>query len=84
MAFGERLVDSIVRFLDWNGDYVQGRLERGKRIGKRYVDGCQTKIRTHIKPFFRDTLLCDVNTSLLEQLCAPFPAGMLTLKTAIP
>ena len=73
MASGERFVDYLYRFWDWNGDYVQGRLERGKHIGKRYVDGCRTKIKKHIEPFFNDTLLCDVNTFLLEQFMRSFP-----------
>jgi integrase len=73
MASGERFVDYLYRFWDWNGDYVQGRLERGKHIGKRYVDGCQTKIKMHIEPFFKDTLLCDVSTLLLEQFMRSFP-----------
>jgi len=73
IASGESLVDYLIRFWDWNGNYVQGRLERGKRIGKRYVDGCQVKIKKHIEPFFNDTLLCDVSTSMLEQFMRSFP-----------
>ncbi len=72
MASGERFVDYLYRFWDWDGDYVQGRLERGKRIGKRYVNDCRTKIKMHIEPFFKDTLLCDVNTFLLEQFMRSF------------
>jgi len=72
-ASGERFVDYLYRFWDWNGDYVQGRLERGKHIGKRYVDGCKTKIEIHIEPFFKDALLCDVNTLMLEQFMRSFP-----------
>jgi integrase len=73
MASGERFVDYLYRFWDWEGNYVQGRLERGKSIGKRYVNDCQTKIKMHIEPFFKDTLLCDVNTFLLEQFMRSFP-----------
>ncbi|MDR2481396.1 MAG: tyrosine-type recombinase/integrase, partial [Spirochaetaceae bacterium] len=73
MSSGERFVDYLSRFWDWNGNYVQGRLERGKHIGKRYVDGCQAKIKLHIEPFFKDTLLCDETTFLLEQFMRSFP-----------
>ncbi|MDR2102330.1 MAG: hypothetical protein LBP43_07145, partial [Treponema sp.] len=41
MASGEKFVDYLCRFWDWNGDYVQGRLERKKTIGKKYVEDCQ-------------------------------------------
>ncbi|MDR1930422.1 MAG: site-specific integrase, partial [Treponema sp.] len=73
MASGERFVNYLYRFWDWNGNYVQGRLERGKHIGKRYVDGCHTKIKLHIEPFFNDILLADVTTLLLEQFMRSFP-----------
>ncbi len=62
MSSGERFVDYLYRFWDWNGDYVQGRFERGKTIGKKYVDDCLTKIRRHIEPYFQDILLCDITT----------------------
>jgi hypothetical protein len=39
LASGEKFVDYLYQFWDWNGYYVQGRLERGKHIGRRYVDG---------------------------------------------
>jgi integrase len=70
---GERFIDYLHRFWDWNGSYVQGRIERGKHIGKRYIDGCHTKIKLHIEPFFKDTLLCDVTTLSLEQFMRSFP-----------
>jgi hypothetical protein len=35
MSSGETFVDYLNRFWNWNGDYVQGRLERGKTIGKK-------------------------------------------------
>jgi integrase len=73
MASGERLVDYLYRFWNWDSDYVQGRIERGKSIGKRYVSDCRTKIKLHIEPFFRDTLLCDVTTSMLERFMMSFP-----------
>ena len=73
LASGEVFVDYLYRFRDWNGNYVQGRLDRGKHIGKRYVHGCQTKIKNHIEPFFKTTPLCDVNTLMLEQFMRSFP-----------
>jgi hypothetical protein len=84
MASGERFVDYLCRFWDWNGNYVQGRLERGKHIGRRYVHGCQTKIKLHIEPFFNDVLLSDVTTLLLEQFMRSFPHAMPIPKMAIP
>jgi len=66
LASSEMFVDFLIRFWDWNGDYVQGRLERGKRIGRRYVDGCKNKIELHIKPYFKHIQLNDISTKLLE------------------
>jgi hypothetical protein len=51
MSSAERFVDYLYRFWDWNGDYVRGRLERKKTIGKRYVDDCRVKIQRHSEPF---------------------------------
>jgi integrase len=62
-----------MRFWDWNGDYVQGRLERGKSIGKKYVDDHCSKINSLIRPYFKDTLLCDVTTNDLEQFMKSIP-----------
>jgi integrase len=73
MSSGERFVNYLTRFWDWNGDYVQGRLERGKTIGKKYVDDCQAKIKRFIEPFFQDTLLCDVTTKSLEEFMRSIP-----------
>jgi integrase len=73
MASGERFVNYLYRFWDWDSDYVQGRLERGKSIGKRYVEDCRTKIKLHIEPHFADTLLCDVTTLSLETFMRSFP-----------
>jgi integrase len=73
MSSGGRFVDYLYRFWDWNGNYVQDKLERGKHIGKRYVDGCQTKIKMHIEPYFKNTLLCDVSTKSLEDFMRSFP-----------
>jgi len=73
LASGEKFVDYLYRFWDWDGNYVQGRIERGKRIGRRYVDGCRSKIKIHIEPFFKDKQLCDINTQLLEQFMRSFP-----------
>jgi integrase len=73
LTSGEKFVDYLYHFWDWNGDYVQGRIERGKKIGKRYVDGCHAKINMHIKPFFNDTLLSDITTLPLEQFMRSIP-----------
>jgi integrase len=73
MAYGEGFVDYLYRFWDWNGDYVQGRLERKKTIGKKYVDDCKAKIKRFIEPFFKDTLLCDITTTSLEQFMKSIP-----------
>jgi integrase len=73
MSSAEGLVDYLYRFWDWNGDYVKGRLERKKTIGKRYVDDCRAKIQRHIEPFFKDTLLCDVTTESLENFMMSIP-----------
>jgi hypothetical protein len=73
MASGEKFVDYLCRFWDWNGDYVQGRLERKKTIGKKYVEDCQAKIGRFIEPYFKDTLLCDVTTKSLEQFMKSIP-----------
>jgi hypothetical protein len=35
MSSGEGFVAYLYRFWDWGGDYVQDRLERGERIGRR-------------------------------------------------
>ena len=67
MSSGERFVDYLARFWDWNGDYVQGRLERKKTIGKKYVEDCHAKIGRFIAPYFKDTLLYDVTTKSLGQ-----------------
>ena len=53
--------------------YVQGQLDWGKSIGRRYVNDCLKKIENHIAPYFKDTLLCDVTTLLLEQFMRSFP-----------
>ncbi|MFP3089358.1 site-specific integrase [Treponema sp. TIM-1] len=73
MSSGEGFVAYLYRFWDWNGHYVQDRLERGERIGRRYVDCCKTRIKLHIEPYFKDILLCDVTTVLLEQFMRSFP-----------
>jgi integrase len=73
MSSGERFVDYLTRFWDWNGGYVQGRLERGKTIGKKYVDDCQAKISRFIEPFFKDTLLSDVTAKSLEEFMRSIP-----------
>jgi integrase len=73
MASGERFTDYLCRFWDWNGNYVQDKIERGKHIGRRYVDGCQAKIKMHIEPYFKDTLLCDISTKSLEDFMRSFP-----------
>jgi integrase len=73
LASGEKFIDYLYQFWDWSGNYVQGRLERGKHIGRRYVGGCHTKIKLHIEPFFKDTLLCDITTLVLEQFMRSFP-----------
>jgi len=73
MSSGETFVDYLYRFWDWNGDYVQGRLERGKSIGKKYVDDCYSKIKRHIEPYFKDILLCDITTNALEQFMRAIP-----------
>lgn len=73
LTSGEKFVEYLYHFWDWNGNYVQGRIERGKKIGKRYIDGCHAKIKMHIKPFFNDILLSDVTTSSLEQFMRSIP-----------
>lgn len=73
LASSQKFVDYLSQFWDWNGNYVQGCLERGKRIGKRYVNGCHAKIKMHIEPFFKDMQLNDVTTHLLEQFMRSFP-----------
>jgi integrase len=73
MSSGVKFVDYLYKFWDWNGDYVQGRLERGKTIGKKYVNDCQTKVRLHIEPFFKDTMLYDVTTQSLENFIKSIP-----------
>jgi len=73
MSSGERFVDYLYRFWDWNGDYVQGRLERGRSIGRKYVDDCLSKIKRHIEPYFKDILLCDITTNALEQFMRSIP-----------
>ena len=73
MSGGETFVDYLNRFWDWNDDYVKGRLERKKSIGKHYVDDCRTKILRHIKPYFKDTLFCDVTTKSLEDFMRSIP-----------
>jgi hypothetical protein len=73
ISTGETFVDYLIRFWDWNGDYVQGRLERGKSIGKKYVDDCRSKIHRHIEPFFKDTLLSDITTKSLEDFIRSIP-----------
>jgi integrase len=73
MASGEDFIPYLYRFWDWNGDYVRDRLERGDKIGKRYVDCCKARIKIHIEPFFKDMPLCDITTLLLEQFMRSFP-----------
>ncbi|GHV82442.1 hypothetical protein AGMMS49991_10000 [Spirochaetia bacterium] len=73
MSSGEQFVAYLYRFWDWDGNYVQGRLERGKSIGKRYVDGNRIIIKLHIAPYFKDTLLADVTTKSLEDFMRSFP-----------
>jgi integrase len=73
MSSGEGFIAYLYRFWDWNGDYVQDKLERGERIGRRYVDCCKTRITLHIEPYFKNILLCDVTTVLLEQFMRSFP-----------
>ncbi|MCL2763360.1 MAG: site-specific integrase [Treponema sp.] len=73
MSSGERFVDYLYRFWDWNGDYVQGRLERGKTIGKKYVDDHRSKISSLIEPYFKNTLLSDITANNLEQFMKSIP-----------
>jgi len=73
LASSEEFVKYLYQFWDWNGNYVQGRIERGKRIGKRYVHGCYAKIKMHIEPFFKNIQLNDVTTHLLEQFMRSIP-----------
>jgi hypothetical protein len=73
MSSAEKFVDYLYRFWDWNGDYVRGRLERKKTIGKRYVDDCRAKIQRHIEPFFKDIPLCEVTTDSLERFMMSIP-----------
>jgi integrase len=73
MSSGEKFVDYLYRFWDWKGDYVQGRLERGKSIGRKYVDDCLSKIKRHIEPYFKDILLADITTKALEQFMKSIP-----------
>jgi integrase len=73
MSSGEGFVAYLYRFWDWNGAYVQGRIERGKTIGKRYVEDCRKRIESHIEPFFKDTLLCDITTKSLEDFMRSIP-----------
>jgi integrase len=73
MASDERFVTYLYRFWNWDEDYVQGRLNRNKSIGKRYVDDCRAKIQRHIEPYFKDTLLCDITTASLEQFMMSIP-----------
>jgi integrase len=69
----EGFIAYLLRFWDWNGDYVQGRLERKKSIGRKYVDDCRSIILRHIKPFFKDMALCDVTTFSLESFMKSIP-----------
>jgi len=73
MSSGERFVDYLHRFWDWDGDYVQGRLERGRTIGRKYVSDCRSKINRLIEPYFKDTLLSDITTNTLEQFMKSIP-----------
>ena len=73
LTSSEKFVKYLYQFWDWNGNYVQGRIERGKRIGKRYVHGCNSKIKMHIEPYFKDIQLNNVNTHLLEQFMRSLP-----------
>jgi integrase len=73
MSSGESFVTYLYRFWDWNGAYVQGRLERGKTIGKRYVEDCRKRIELHIEPYFKNTLLCDITTKSLEDFMRSIP-----------
>jgi integrase len=73
MSSGEGFVAYLYRFWDWGGNYVQDKLERGERIGRRYVDCCKTRITLHIEPYFKDLPLCDVTTVLLEQFMRSLP-----------
>jgi hypothetical protein len=84
MSSGEGFAAYLYRFWDWEGAYVQGRLERGKSIGKRYVEDCRKRIELHIEPYFKDTLLCDVTTQALEDFMRSIPAGTRTPKTDTP
>jgi integrase len=73
MSTGETFAGYLYRFWDWNGDYVQGRLERGRSIGKKYVDDCYSKIQRHIEPFFKNTLLSDFTARSLEDFMKSIP-----------
>jgi integrase len=73
MSSGEGFIAYLYRFWDWDGAYVQGRLERGKTIGKRYVEDCRKRIEAHIAPYFKDTLLCDVTVQSLEDFMRSIP-----------
>jgi integrase len=73
MSSGEGFVAYLYRFWNWEGAYVQGRLERGKTIGKRYVEDCRKRIALHIEPYFKDTLLCDITTQALEDFMRSIP-----------
>jgi site-specific recombinase XerD len=73
MSSAEGFIDYLLRFWDWNGDYVRGRLERKKSIGKKYVDNCRSIITMHIAPYFKDMSLADVTTLSLENFMRSIP-----------
>jgi integrase len=81
MSSGEGFVPYLYRFWDWGGAYVQGRLERGKTIGKRYVEDCRKRIELFIEPYFKDALLCDVTTQSLEDFMRSIPRRDMDPKT---
>jgi integrase len=73
LSGGETFAAYLARFWDWNSDYVKGRRERKKTIGKTHVDSCLALVRLHIAPYFKDTLLCDITTKSLEDFMRSFP-----------
>lgn len=61
------LADYCTNFWDWEkSEYIQGKLARGLRIGKEYVNHCLAYIRQYVRPAFPALKLSSVKPYQLE------------------
>jgi integrase len=68
--------DYCADFWDWKtSSYIQGKLDRGQRIGKEYVSHNAAYVENHIRPAFPALHLADVRPFMLEDFALSLKRG---------